>query len=154
MKTSLILIAIMMAGCSPKESMDPDTVIREVRTMFHEYELNVERHGLMAEFAFLDSSDDFFWVPPGYSSALSYDSVRAIVMQNAVQIRSITLAWDTLRIIPLSRSIAGYTGILRWDSEGSSGTVTKTRLIETGIVILREGKWKILCGQTRNAELL
>lgn len=153
MKTTLLLIVLASSGCSTVESTDGDTVVREVRTMFDAYKTSVERDGLMAEFAFLDSSEDFFWVPPGYSSPLSYDSVRSIVTQNAAQSRSMTLAWDTLRIIPLSADIAAYTGILRWNSEGHSGKMTATRMIETGVVVRRGGTWKILCGQTRNSEV-
>ncbi len=152
MKTSLFLLILVVSGCSPKGPTNADAVVREVRSMFDAYESSVERDGLMAEFAFLDSSEDFFWVPPGYSSALSYDSVRSIVTRNSAQYRSMTLAWDTLRIIPLSANIAAYTGILRWDTEGPSGTVTKSRLIETGVVVRRGETWKILCGQTRSSD--
>ncbi len=153
MKTTFLLIVIAGASCSPKGSMEANAVVREVRTMFEAYESSIERDGLMAEFAFFDSSEDFFWVPPGYSSALSFDSVRSIVTQNAAQSRSIKLAWDTLRIIPLSANIAAYTGILRWSSEGPSGEATATSLIETGVVVRRGGTWKILCGQTRNSDM-
>jgi hypothetical protein len=153
MKITLALLALLLPGCTPQESMEPDVVIHEVRSMFNDYELSVERDGLMAEFAFLDSSADFFWVPPGYSSALSYDSVRSIVTQNASQSRSITLAWDTLRIIPLSRTVAAYTGILQWNSEGPAGIPERTTLIETGVVVRRGETWKILCGQTRNSDV-
>jgi hypothetical protein len=120
--------------------------------MFTEYETAVERNGLMAEFAYIDSSADFFWVPPGYASALSYDSVRTIVTQNAAAIRSISLTWDSLRIIPLTASVAAYTGILRWRSEGFSGLKTESKLLETGIVVKRNDGWKLLGGQTMNLE--
>ncbi|MEX1138454.1 MAG: nuclear transport factor 2 family protein [Bacteroidota bacterium] len=150
MKTLYLILILVMIGCSPKEEMNPVAVVREVRAMFDDYESSVERDGLMAEFAYLDSSEEFFWVPPGFTSALSYDSVRTIVTQNASQMRSITLAWDTLKITPLSRTAAVYTGILRWTVEGTSGTKTPATLIETGVVVRRHDGWKLLCGQSRN----
>ena len=151
--TKILMLAIVFligSSCSPEEQMNGETVMREVRTMLGEYEASIERGGLMAEFAFLDSSDDFFWVPPGFSSALSYDSVRAIVSLNAQNTRSISMSWDTLRIVPLSGSLAAYTGVLSWRSADTTGVESRTKLIETGVAVRREDGWKLLCGQTRN----
>lgn len=154
MKLSAVSIMIfLVSSCTPKEDLDNDGVIQEVRSMFAEYEALVERDGLMAEFAFLDSTDDFFWVPPGYNSAISFDSIRTDVTANAQQMRSISLSWDSLRIVPLSRTTAAYTGVLIWESENVSGGTTRTRLLESGVVVKRSGTWKLLCGQTRNVEV-
>ena len=145
-------IALLTCSCAPQEEADNDIVRGEVRAMFAECEALIERDGLMAEFAFLDSSEDFFWVPPGHSSAISYDSVRVAVTLIAQRTRSIVLSWDTLRIVPLGKTRAAYTGILLWTAEDTSGTVTRAKIIETGVVIRREGGWKLLCGQSRNLE--
>jgi len=144
------IVILFVSSCSPEEQMNGGTVIREVRTMLDEFETHIERDGLMAEFAFLDSSDDFFWVPPGFSSALSYDSVRTIVSLNAQNTRSIGMSWDSLRIVPLSASLAAYTGVLSWSSADTTGVESRAKLIETGVAVRREGGWKLLCGQTRN----
>jgi hypothetical protein len=37
----------------------------DVRLLFDHYFEAVRRHGLTAEFEYLDHSSDFFWVPPG-----------------------------------------------------------------------------------------
>ncbi len=148
--TLFFILTILFAGCSSTERTDPDAVVREVRAMFDEYETSVERDGLLAEFAFLDSSENFFWVPPGFASAISYDSVRTVVTLNAQRTRSISLSWDTLSILPLNAASAVYTGVLSWTNEDTSGTVTHARIIETGVVIRREDGWKLLCGQSRS----
>ena len=80
--------------------------------MLKEYHAAIEKDGLTAEFQYLDHSADFFWVPPGYTSALTYDSVRTILTQNAKGFSAITFEWDTLQIFPLSEEIANYSGVV------------------------------------------
>ena len=44
-------------------------VANTIRQTLYDYVGAIKQKGLTAEFKFLDSSADFFWVPPGYSSA-------------------------------------------------------------------------------------
>ena len=149
----LLLVAVLaMPACGGAMSDDARrTVETEVRQMLQRYFADIKSGGLTAEFKYLDSSDDFFWVPPGYRSAISYDSVRTILTQHAQTFRSVAFRWDTLSVLPLSNDIATYTGIVSGTLIGAADTVEVT-MIETGTTIRRPDGWKILCGQSRNLD--
>lgn len=123
-------------------------ISEEVHTMLGHYFEDMNKEGLLSEFRYLDNSSDFFWVPPGYSTSISYDSVAVILKATAPSLRSIDYKWETLRIIPLSAGLATFTGIIQGVITDTTGTVTKLRLIETGTVIRRKSGWKLLNGQT------
>ena len=147
------IFLILLFSCQQKEKtteLDKYAVEKEVRQMFDDYHEAIKKDGLKGEFKFLDQSEEFFWVPPGYSSALYYDSIAAILSANDAFFQSIEFHWDTLNVFPLSNTIANYTGIVcgtMVDTIGNSSTVS---IIETGIVIKREDGWKLLSGQSAN----
>jgi len=146
-----VMVFLTAMSCSDQTELsvtEKDRVAEEVRAMLHQYDDDVRTNGLLAEFAYLDSSEDFFWVPPGYNSPLSYDSVLVIITKNAALLRSVDIVWDSLRIIPHSGSLATFTGNITSRSEDTSGNVTTVRLIETGLAVKRHDGWKLLSGQT------
>jgi len=102
----------------------------------------------MSEFKYLDNSKDFFWVPPGFNSPLSYDSVRIIIEANAKAIQSVNYKYDTLFINPLSFTIANYSAIVSGNLIDTAGIISPVRLIESGVLIKREDGWKLLSGQS------
>jgi hypothetical protein len=112
------------------------------------YYNDIRKLGLTAEFKYLDNSSEFFWVPPGYSDAIAYDSVVTILKQNAPKYKSIDNSFDTLRIIPLSRELATYTGRLHSTMTDTADRIITFSLVETGILIKRPDGWKLLNGQT------
>ena len=116
--------------------------------MLDKYFETIASEGLMGEFKFLDSSDEFYWVPPGFNSPITYDSVRKILVQSAGMFQSVENTWDTLKIYPLTASLPKYTGRLRSIIVDTAGRRTSMRLVETGIVIKREDGWKLLSEQT------
>ena len=116
--------------------------------MFENYHAEIKVGGLTTEFAYLDSSADFFWVPPGYNAALSYDSVRTILESNAKLFEAVEFSWDTLQVFPLSNDIATYAGIVNGVMTDTSGTIQRMRLIESGTLIKRKNRWKLLSGQS------
>ena len=124
------------------------SVLSDVRSMLRNYTDDIRSKGLLAEFAYLDSSADFFWVPPGFSSALSFDTVAWMIKSNALLYQSVENSWDTIRITPLTPELASYTGRLSSIMIANSGKVTRVSLVETGLVIRRKSGWKLLCGQT------
>lgn len=146
------LVAISCARPEPvpalEEALDAGTVVEDVRAMFEAYFAAIEAGGLTAEFDYLDDSDAFFWVPPGYTSALSYDSVRAILEANAPGYRSIRYGFERVRVIPLTDEIATYTGIVRGTLVDTTGAESGVALIESGTVVKRADGWKLLSGQT------
>ncbi|MEO9849501.1 MAG: hypothetical protein ABJE80_13940 [Reichenbachiella sp.] len=143
---SLILV---WASCEKKAMpLDKEKVTQEVEQMLADYHDDIAESGLTAEFKYLDQSDDFFWVPPGYNSALNYDSVKTILEKNALAFQSISFQWDTLRIFPLSYEIANYTGIVVGQMVDTSGVASKVSIIESGTLIRRKSGWKLLSGQS------
>ena len=128
--------------------LDKEKVTQEVEQMLSNYHDDIAESGLTAEFKYLDQSDDFFWVPPGYNSALSYDSVKTILEKNALTIESISFQWDTLRIFPLSHEIANYTGIVVGQMIDTSDVASRVSIIESGTLIRRKSGWKLLSGQS------
>ncbi|MCH7637889.1 MAG: nuclear transport factor 2 family protein [Bacteroidetes bacterium] len=146
--TLLLLIA---AGCSTPDAFtetDQQRVTAEVDSMLHAYLDAMREGGLEAEFAYLDSTDAFFWVPPGYDSWISFDSVAAVLRAMAPTLRSMDYRWQSLRIDPISDDRAIYTGTLSGAVTDTSGQVTNLSIIETGTVIRREDGWKLLNGQS------
>ena len=123
-------------------------MIKEIRQTLDDYAKDVKSGGLTAEFKYLDSSADFFWVPPGYQSAISFDSVATVLKQNALKFKSVDNMYDSLRIIPLARHLASYTARVSSTITDTTGAVFKFSLIETGILIRRKDGWKFLSGQT------
>jgi len=124
------------------------TIIQQIRQTLDDYVKDVKSGGLTAEFKYLDSSVDFFWVPPGYQSAISYDSVASVLKQNAPKFKLVDNSYDSLRIIPLTRNLASYTARVSSTMTDTAGVVSKTSLVETGILIRRKDGWKLLNGQT------
>lgn len=147
MRNLLFILLAITFGC--KSSYDPDEIKTEAEKMLNDYHQAMEKGGLMAEFAYLDSSDAFFWVPPGYSSAIDYDSVRAVLVKNAPAIKEIKIRWEALEVIPLTSEIATFHGTVHSEMTDSTGTTTFTCLLESGTLIRRSDGWKLLSGQTR-----
>ena len=123
-------------------------IIDSVTQTLNRYYDDIRAEGLMAEFRYLDNSPEFYWVPPGFSVAISYDSVASILRQNAPLLKDIDNKWDTLRIDPLSHELATYTGRLHSIVTDTAGHVSETSLVETGLLIKRRNGWKLLSGQT------
>jgi hypothetical protein len=147
---ALTLILIMAACTSPDAFPDAEkaNIIQEVKQTLENYCKDIGSSGLKAEFRYLDSSADFFWVPPGYSGAISYDSVATVIRRNAPKYRSVNNSFTSLRIIPLTSRLATYTGTLSSAMTDSLNKVTVFSLVETGVMIKRKEGWKLLHGQT------
>jgi hypothetical protein len=149
----LLIIAIIFftTGCGEQDTFtkeEQQQVVNEVKQMMQHYCEDVKAGGLTAEFKYLDSSADFFWVPPGYKSPLSYNSIASILRKNAPSMRSVANSYDILHIVPLDKYHAVYTAIVLSIGTDTAGNTGTTKLIETGTVIKREDGWKLLCGQT------
>jgi hypothetical protein len=154
MKTTITIVLIGFLGffsCNPHSELnesDKVTITYQVNTMLQNYYKDIATYGLKAEFKYLDSSKDFFWVPPGYSLPISYDSVATILRQNAPMFVSIDNSFDSLRIIPLSLNLATYSGRLKSKMIDTTGKAINFSLVETGVIIKRADGWKLLHGQT------
>lgn len=124
-------------------------IIRDTVTLtLQHYVRDVASNGLMAEFSYLDSSADFYWIPPGFNHALSYDSVKFHIEKNAQAYNYVMNTWEELEVNPMSRNYASYRGIIHSTCIDTFEKQTEYRLIETGILVKRSSGWKLLSGQT------
>jgi len=145
----LVLLPLCACQKSDKLTESEKNAIRDnVRQALHDYYEAIRTGGMRGEFGYLDNSPDFFWVPPGYSSWIAYDSVATVLNSNAPAFRLIENVWDTLRIDPLTRDYATYTGKFHSTMTDTAGNITTVAGIETGVVIKRQDGWKLLRGQT------
>jgi hypothetical protein len=148
----LFALTVSLHSCHDRNAdlreEDRAKISEEVKDMLLNYAFDIKEKGLTAEFDYLDNSSDFFWAPPGYGRAISYDSVANILKTNADHFRAIENSYDSLSVIALKNDLAIYNALITSsviDTEGSKSTV---HLVETGVVIKRKNGWKLLSGQT------
>ncbi len=147
----LICLLLTIGGCGEEsrlKSLEKNSVRDGVTSMLRAYHDAIRDRGLLAEFDYLDNSADFFWVPPGYGAALSYDSVKVILEQSAGNITSADYRWDSLKVFPIVPFLANFHGVVSGQVVEAGGVTRRVRMIESGTVILRAGGWKLLSGQT------
>jgi len=148
----LLVFVVVSFSChqsaSSLSATQKNDISKEIQQTLAGYYSDIKEEGLLAEFKYLDSSSDFFWVPPGFTSSISFDSVAAILKKNAPLLRSVINSWNTLQIFPISEELATYSGRLHSKIIDTTGKMSETDLIESGVIIKRAGKWKLLCGQT------
>ena len=149
----IISFFVLTLSCTKEKEFNEarkEQVKIEVRQMLDNYFKSIRSKGLTAEYEYLDQSSQFFWVPPGFNSPISFDSVKTILDGNAELMKSVDFRWDTLYILPLSENIANYTGIISGKIVSQQDSVSLVKMIETGTVIKDKNRWKILNGQSRN----
>ena len=147
----IIAISISMLSCSSEKTIqdfDAATIEKEVKQMFMAYDDSLRKSGINGEFFFLDNSDAFYWVPPGYKYALPYDSIANILHANSPKYQYIDNSWDNLQIMGLSDKYASFNGVVNSYVITSENDTIVTKLSETGIVVKRGNEWKLLSGQT------
>lgn len=127
---------------------DQVKIIEEVTKMLENYCADIKSEGFLAELEYLDTSSQFFWIPPGYKSPISYDSVTTLIKENAPMYSLIDNEWESLEVKALSRDMASYAGQLHSFMMDTSGMSQKRRMMESGIAIRRGNGWKLLNGQT------
>jgi hypothetical protein len=152
----LLLLTLTLSTCTPTKPPFDETakaqIIREATETLHAYYAAITNNGLLAEFDFLDSSNGFFWLPPGSTIAWDYDSVATTIRQNATQLDTISIAWTTLHVEAVAWDTAKYAGELHSRSISMEGDTSTARLIEKGFLIRRDDGWKLLSGETKMKE--
>lgn len=137
----IILLSTATYSCSTNSSLSGNEkakIPEDVRKTLNDYHADVHRIGLPEELNYPDNSDDLYRDPPGYPSAVSFDSAAAVLKQNTPLYTSINNRWDTLRISILHHELASYTGRLHSTINDASRNVSVFRLVETGLLIKRK----------------
>lgn len=147
----LLLLGSIFSSCeptitNPKENKKSDT--KEIRDFLHAFHTAVNQYGLKAEFNYLDSTDDFYWIPPGYSKALNYDSFKSILNLSDEGIRQVNFEWDQLNVQLLTENIASFNGVVKGTITDTSNITINVHQIESGTLIKRKNGWKLLNGQS------
>jgi hypothetical protein len=153
MKGQILIIFFVVTVTSCRQSIvltenEKGEIIADVKLTLDNYYNDIRKSGLTAEFKYLDNSPDFFWVPPGYSNAVSYDGIVSAIKQNALRYKLVDNCFKKLQIIPLTQELVTYTGQLSSTLTDTAGKVSHYLLVETGVMIRRHDGWKLLNGQT------
>jgi hypothetical protein len=152
----LIFVFAFFLACqqqtAPLTNEEKREIDENIQQTLKDYYDDIRKSGLTAEFKYLDNSADFFWVPPGYSSAISYDSVASVINQNATLYKSVDNSIETLKVVPLTKELATYTARINSTMTDPADKTTKFSLVETGVLIKRQDGWKLLNGQTAVVE--
>lgn len=146
---ALIPSLIIIGSCKVNTSrIERERIIQQIRQTLEGYHDDIRAKGLTAEFQYLDHSDDFFWIPPGYSSPIPYDSVKAAILNNARLYESVSNTWDTLLVNPINSRYATFAGRFSTVMRDTGGQITRLKLVESGLLVKHNNKWKLLSGQT------
>lgn len=145
----LLTVTFTSYAQHPLKVEEKESIIQEVKMMLENYHDDIVKDGIEDELKYLDSSSDFFWVPPGYNSALDYSTIKGILLANSKTINYIEFSWETIKIFPLTNKIATYTGIVKCVEVDTSNKAMNFQILESGTVIKRENGWKFLNGQSR-----
>lgn len=144
-----IFLTLISCGSNTElTSSDKAQIIDEVKQTLNNYYDDIRKSGLEAEFSYLDNSEDFFWVPPGYTKPASYEEIVTAIKGNAARFRKVDNAFENLQVIPLTKDLATYSGKLHSVMTDTAGQTMQASLVETGLMIRRQDGWKLLSGQT------
>ncbi len=147
-----ILLSVAVFNSYGQETLSKEykeTISLEIKQMFDSFHKDITKNGLMSEFKYLDTSSDFFWVPPGYKKTLDYNTVKSILTRNSKTVNFIEFSWESIKIVPLTNEIANYSGIVKCVQVDTNHNSKTFRIIESGTLIKREDGWKFLNGQSR-----
>ena len=147
---SFLLISFFCLSCGGPDAStgNNDMVRKEIKSTIDNYYNDIRKQGLLAEFNYLDSSEQFFWAPPGYLNYAGYDSIAAAIRRNAASLKLVDNRYDSLLIIPLTKEYAQFAMRTISTIIDVEGDTSKTAFIESGVMVKRKEGWKFLSGQT------
>ena len=151
---SIIFLAAILLCLSCRQSENglseksAANVREEVLSTLRQYHKDIRYEGMLAELKYLDSTDLFSWYAPGYTGPIGYDSVAGILAEMAPLYSSVSHRWDSLSVIPQSRTEASYSGTVTSSMTQRSGFTDTIRFREEGTMIKRKDGWKLVTGKT------
>jgi hypothetical protein len=137
---------------SDNKTGNGDDVRNEIKSTIDSYYNDIRKGGMMSELKYLDSSQQFFWVAPGYLNYVGYDSVAAAIRRNAASFKSVDNRYDSLLIVPLTGDYAQFVMRTVSTTIDAAGDTAKNAFIESGVLVKRKDGWKFLSGQTTMLE--
>lgn len=153
--TGLAFSLLWIIGCNHSPRFDDKAkqeVGSDVAATLHAYHVAICERGLLAEFAYLDSSEDFHWLPPGSAADWGFDSVARAIRVNAALLAETCGRWKHLEVYPIAWDTARYQGELEIKSRLVTGDTMTQRLKENGVMVRRADGWKLLSGKTEMME--
>lgn len=147
----ILLGLITLISCTEQDENDTEnqkTDTKEIRSFLHAYHDAVNHYGVKAELNFFDSSEQFFWIPPGYAEALNFDSVKSILLIADDAIRQTNFEWESLHVQFVEDNVASFNGVVKGTITDTSNLTININQIKSGLLIKRKDGWKILNGQS------
>jgi hypothetical protein len=142
------LFLLLSCGQPDKPAGNHDTIRDEIKTTIDNYYNDIRKEGLLAEFNYLDSSAQFFWVPPGYLNYAGYDSIAAAIQRNAPLFKWVDNHYDSLLIMPLTKEYAQFVMRTFSTTVNATGDTARFSFIESGVLVKRKDGWRFLSGHT------
>ncbi len=144
---------VVLFGCSHEQKPtltdeEKGNIVMEIKETLDNYYADIKEGGLTAELKYLDNSKDFCWMPPGYSSSISFDSVASILKKNAPNYKEIDNKFESLTIEAISLDSAMYSGKIRSILTDTTNTPITMFLNEKGKLVKRKDGWKLISGET------
>jgi hypothetical protein len=144
----VFLLFLSCNNQSNKSNGDTTSVRNEIKSTIDSYYSDIRKEGMLAGLKYMDSSSQFFWVPPGYLNYTGYDSIAAAIRRNAASFKSISNRYDSLLVIPLTDRYANFVMRTISTTVGAAGDTSRTAFIESGVMVKKDDRWKFLSGQT------
>jgi len=149
-KLFCIGLSLLLLSCrsSDRSTTNHDGVRGDVKSMIDSCYSDIHKNGLLAELKYLDSSNEFFWIPPGYLNYVGYDSIAAGIRRNAATLKSVDNHYDSLLVVPLASNQAQFAMRTVSTYVDIEGDTAQTAFIESGVLVKRGEHWKFLSGHT------
>ena len=147
----LLLVTYLCFSCRSDNiwfNSTAEEVKKEATTTLRQYHKDIAEKGLLAELNYLDSTELFSWHPPGYTGPIGYDSVVSVLNESAPLYLKIDHHWDTLTVLPATKSKVMYLGEVTSIITDTSGRINIHRYKEEGMMIKRADGWKLVSGKT------
>ncbi len=146
-----LLLPEWVLSQTEKNIPDPNLsaqVISECKKTLLEMNADIKQFGFPAEMNYLDTSKDFFWLPPGYVTPINFDTVFQILGRNSMIYSSVDNSFDSLFVRPINSELASYYARIHSVMKKISGETLEVRMNEVGTMIKRKDGWKLLNGHT------
>jgi hypothetical protein len=150
---AVFAVLIFLISCSGEQKPllteeEKGNIVLEVKEVLDRFNAEIKEGGLTTEFKYLDNSKDFHWTPPGYRSAISFDSVAGMLKKNAANYKEIENRFESLTIDAASADTAIYDAKITSVLTDTTNNPITVHLKEKGKLIKRKDGWKLLSGET------